>query len=319
MMKPEDEMLAVKAAELYFEEDKTQEEVAQMLLLTRWKVGRLLAQAKAQGIIRVEIIHPQARRLSLERGVTEKFGLMDTVVVPSTRDESEGEIRLRVASAAAEYLTAVRPAIRILGVSWGRTLHDIANSLRTGWGRSVSVVQINGGVSVNKRSGNAATTAITISTKASGNATLLPSPAILDDESIKAAILSDRSVAAVLEAAHSADTYLYTAGSVDMNSVLVESGYLSADDVTDLVSKGAVGDVIGRFIGADGNIVDPSLDRRTVGLDIGDLKLAKRAIAVIAGPSKHPVCRAVVAAGLCSVLITDEVTARHLLGDTDGH
>lgn len=318
MMKPEDEILAVKAAELYFEEDKTQEEVAHMLTLTRWKVGRLLAQAKAQGIIRIEIFHPQARRLSLERSLREKFGLMDAVVVPSTEDESESEIRLRAAGAAAEYLTAVRPAIRVLGLSWGRTLHDVANSLRTGWGRSVSVVQINGGVSVSKRSGNASTTAITISSKASGNASLLPSPAILDDESIKRAIMSDHTVAAVLEAAQSADTYLYTAGTVGMDSVLVESGYLSAEEVRDLVGKGAVGDVIGRFIDADGKIVDPALDRRTVGLELEDLTQARRAIAVIAGASKHDVCRAVVAAGLCSVLITDEVTARHLLGDTDG-
>ncbi len=110
MMKPEDEILAVKAAELYFEEDKTQEEVAHILTLTRWKVGRLLAQAKAQGIVRIEIFHPQARRLSLERSLREKFGLMDAVVVPSTEDESESEIRLRTAGAAAEYLTAVRPA-----------------------------------------------------------------------------------------------------------------------------------------------------------------------------------------------------------------
>ena len=317
-MKQEDELLAVKAAELYFEENKTQEEIASMLTLTRWKVGRLLTQARAEGIVRIEIVHPRARRLSIEREIIDRFQLLDAIVVPSSERDADGDIRPRVAAAAAEYLTVVRPSIKVLGISWGRTLHEIAQALPTGWGRNVSVVQINGGVSVNKRSSNAAATAVTIATKASGTATLLPSPAILDDEAVKEAIVSDRTVSSVLQQAKSADTYIYSAGVVDTTSVLVESGYLSPGDITQLLKKGAVADVIGRFIDADGNIIDPGLDRRTVGIDIEDLRRAKRGIAVISGPAKNEVCRAVVTSGLCSVVITDEVTARHLLGESDG-
>lgn len=317
-MREQDEVLAVKAAELYFEENKTQEEIARILTLTRWKVGRLLNQARAEGIVRVEIVHPRARRLSIEREVIDRFGLLDAIVVPSGEKDTESDIRARVADAAAEYLTVLRPSVKVLGISWGRTLHDIAGALSTGWGRNVSVVQINGGVSVNKRSSNAAATAVTIATKASGTATLLPSPAILDDEAVKEAIVSDRTVSSVLAQAKSADTYIYSAGVVDTTSVLVESGYLSPDDISQLVKKGAVADVIGRFIDADGNICDPGLDRRTVGINIDDLRRAKRGIAVLAGPAKSDVCRAVVTSGLCSVIITDEITAKHLLGDSDG-
>ncbi len=317
-MRYEDEILAVKAAELYYEEERTQEEIATVLSLTRWKVGRLLSEAKRTGIIRVEIVHPQARRLLVERELREKFGLFEAVVVPSRQDETEADIRRHVAAAAAEYLTILRPSIRVLGISWGRTLHDVAEALRPGWGRNVAVVQINGGVSVNKRSSNAAATAVSIASKASGTATLLPSPAILDSEQTKDAIVSDRTVSSVLANALSADTYIYSAGAVDEESVLVESGYLSSQDIGRLVSKGAVADVVGRFIDTDGNIIDPGLDRRTVGIDIADIKRAKRAVAVIAGPSKHDVCRVVVEAGLCSVLITDELCARHILGGSDG-
>ena len=46
-----DELLSIRAAELYYEEDKTQDEIGSILRLTRWKVGRLLAQAKADGFI----------------------------------------------------------------------------------------------------------------------------------------------------------------------------------------------------------------------------------------------------------------------------
>ena len=174
-------------------------------------------------------------------------------------------------------------------------------------------MQINGGVSLNRRAGTAATTAVTIAQKAGGQATLLPSPAILERLETKLAIEGDRAVSAVLEMATSANAYLYSAGTADEHSVLVDSGYLTTDDVAELVRRGAVGDVVGRYIDADGNTVDPSLDERTVGLSHAQLRAAELAVFVIAGESKHDVARAVVANGLCTVVVTDEATAGALL------
>jgi len=307
----DDEMLAVRAAELYYDENKTQDEIGSLLNVTRWKVGRLLAEARQQGIVRIEIVHPRARRLSLERELRTTMGLRDAVVVPAS--DNPEELRSRVALAAADYLTTLRPVPRTLGISWGRTLHDVAAHLRTGWSTNSSVVQINGGVSLNKRSSSASNTAVTIAQKGGGSATLLPSPAILEREETRRAIESDRTVAGVLELARSASAYLFSAGLVTTSSVLVESGYLSSADVSHLVAKGAIGDVVGRYIDADGNIVDPSLDSRTMGISLDEIRSATTAIAVIAGESKNDICRTVVTSGLCSVLVTDESNARYVL------
>ncbi|WP_281363118.1 sugar-binding domain-containing protein [Microcella indica] len=148
------ELLAVRAAELYYEENKTQDEIGAILRVTRWKVGRLLQQARDRGIIRIEIVHPRARRLSLERELTARFGLRDAIVVPGPPDDRE--LQARVAEAAADFLVSVRPIPRLLGVSWGRTLHQVAECLPEGWSTGVNVVQINGGVSLSKRPGTAA-------------------------------------------------------------------------------------------------------------------------------------------------------------------
>ena len=310
-----DELLSIRAAELYYEEDKTQDEIGQILRVTRWKVGRLLAAAKSRGFIQIEIVHPRARRLALERRLREELGLRDAVVVSLAGVESSEELGARTAQAAADYLSTLRPVPRILGVSWGRTLHDVASRLKHSWANNVNVVQINGGVSLNKRPGTAAATAVQIAQKAGGQATLLPSPAILERVETKKAIESDRVVAGVLQLARGASAFLFSAGSADHASVHVDSGYLSAADVDELVAKGAVGDVVGRYIDANGNIVDPSLDARTVGLTLDQLRAANNTIAVIAGPSKHAVARAVVGSQLCKVLITDEATAVALLDE----
>jgi deoxyribonucleoside regulator len=310
----DDELLAVRVAELYYDENKTQDEIGGLLGISRWKAGRLLAQARESGIVRIEIVHPRARRLAMERVLRDSFGLADAVVVPTP--ENELGVQARVAQAAADFLTSLRPVPRVLGVSWGRTLTDVAERMPEGWATGVTVVQINGGVSLNRRPGTASTLASTIAQRANGHAILLPSPAILERLATKKAIESDRTVAAVLERAAEANAYLYSAGVVDANSAHVESGYLRPDDMEELARRGAIGDVVGRYIDANGNIVDPALDERTLGISLDTLRSAAMAILVVAGTAKHDIARAVVTSGLCTVLITDEATARALLEDS---
>ena len=307
----DDDLLSVRVAELYYDENKTQDEIGALLKISRWKAGRLLTHARERGIVRIEIVHPRARRLSLERQLRERYALHDAVIVPAP-DNEEG-VTDRVAQAAADYLAQVRPAPRTLGVSWGRTLDAVAEQLPVGWTTGVTVVQINGGVSLNRRGGTAATLAATIAQRGSGSAVLLPSPAILERIETKRAIEADRTVADVLALARTASAYLYSAGVADASSVLVESGYLTPTDIADLVRAGAVGDVVGRYIDATGQTVDPRLDERTVGLGLDELRSAATAIFVVAGRSKHDVARAVVTSGLCTVLVSDENTARTLL------
>lgn len=307
----DDELLAVRVAELYYDENKTQDEIGGLLGISRWKAGRLLTQARERGIVRIEIVHPRARRLATERQLRERFGLVDAVVVPNP--ENPSAVHGRVAQAAADFLTSMRPVPRVLGVSWGRTLNAVAERLPDGWATGVTVVQINGGVSLNRRPGTAATLATTIAQRGHGQVQLLPSPAILEQLSTKRAIESDRTVAAVLEHAAAANAYLFSAGVGDEKSALVEGGYLQAEDVVELARKGAVGDVVGRYIDANGNIVDPALNERTVGIDLDQLRAAATAIFVVAGEAKHDIARAVVMSGLCTVLVTDESTARALL------
>lgn len=310
----DDELLAVRAAELYYQDGKSQAEIAALLSVNRWKVGRLLSFAKESGIVRIEIVHPRARRLPLERELREAYGLRDAVVVPSMADETA--LSERVAAAAAEFLASLRPVPRVLGISWGRTLQQIAAALPDGWAHGVEVVQINGGVTVNRRAGMASATATTIAQKGGGNVTLLPSPAILEQATTRRAIEDDRVVASILDHARQASALVFSAGSVADSSVLVTSGYMTPADMRRLAEKGAVGDVVGRYIDSDGHVVDHELDERTLGLTLDDLRSARSAVAVIAGRSKRAIARSVVANRYCTVLVTDEDTATELLEDT---
>jgi len=168
---------------------------------------------------------------------------------------------------------------------------------------------------VNRRPGGAAHLAVLIAERAAGEAVLLPSPAILEQEETARAIQSDRTVAAVLELAARAQAYVFSAGVCDATSAHVENGYLDHSGIRMLRQRGAVGDVLGRYIDAEGHIVDPALDARTVGMPLPQLRAAQTAIFVTAGSAKHDLARTVVGTGLCTVIVTDEDTARALLED----
>ena len=306
----DDELLAVRAAELYYQEDKTQDQIGALLGITRWKVGRLLAEAKSRGIIRIDIVHPQARRLGMEHELVEAFGLEGCVVVPHDEPEALGE---RVARAAADYLVAMRPRTHRLGVSWGKTLHRVAQMLPEGWATSLSVVQVNGGVTHSPHPVLASPTATMIAQKAGGTVPLLPTPAIVEREDTKRALEKDKGVAGVLTQAESSDTFLLSAGPATDVSIHLQSGYITHSDIARLQELGAVGDVWGRYITAEGRIADDALDRRTLGLYLDVLRAAPRSIAVVHGADKHAIALAIAQNGLATVMITDEATAKYLL------
>jgi deoxyribonucleoside regulator len=302
------ESLAVRVAELYYESDKTQDEIGSLLGITRWKVGRLLTLARERGIVRIEIVHPRARQGGLEQRLRDRYSLADAVVVSRSEDPLE-----RVTGAAADYLRGLGLDHAIVGVSWGATVSAVADRLADGWATGISVVQINGGVSLTTTVDTAAATAVTIARKGGGSAALLPSPAVLERAETRRVIEADRTVAGVLALAARASVYLYSAGVATGGSALVESGYLTESDISALVARGAVGDVVGRYIDARGAIVDTALDERTIGLGLDQLRAVPTAVFVVAGSAKHDIARAVVANGLCTVLVTDEETAHSLL------
>ena len=54
-----DNELALRAARLYYDDGKTQDEIGEVLSITRWKAGRLLALARETGIVAISIVDGQ--------------------------------------------------------------------------------------------------------------------------------------------------------------------------------------------------------------------------------------------------------------------
>ena len=67
--------LLARVASMYYESDMTQAQVALRTGYSRSMISRLLAEAKAHGVIEIHIHHPLQRRNELERRLETTFGL----------------------------------------------------------------------------------------------------------------------------------------------------------------------------------------------------------------------------------------------------
>ena len=308
-----DEIL--KVCELLYVRGWTQQRIADHMGFSRWKVSRLLETGLNEGFIQIRIKDPFARDSELESELVRRYSLDEAVVV---RDRTSLEQTIREVSAhAARVMEQLRPHPEVVGVSWGRTLAEVAQQVNENWADNPLVVQLNGGVANLRKTASAAQTIFTFARKAQGSALVLPCPAIVETRELASALSNDRAVKEVLDQGRRATVALYSLGALRADSVLVNSGCLTTAEVSQLRGRGGVGDILGHFINGVGEIVDDSLDARTIGLTPDDLRKVDTSIAVAVGRQKSAVTRAALIGNYPNVLITSQSTAREVLAEKD--
>lgn len=310
------EHLMVQIARMTYQQDKTLTEIATETGLNRWQVSRLLQEARDAGVVRIEIVPRTLRHPGLESRLAQVFGLRDAVVVPVVPG-AMGPDTDAVAQAAGQYLAAMKPRPALLGVSWGRTMAEVARRLPPDWAEGVSVVQINGTVAPIPGAAYHNDVAEIFARKGRGRMIPLPVPAIVGARLTREVLEQDRIVADVLTHARAAPVLAFSLGQAGPDSVLLHSGNVTAAEMDTLLRAGAVGDVLGRFIDRHGRVVDADLDARTIGLTLADLGRPPRVIGIAHGAGKHEVTLGALRAGLVNTLITDETTATFALEHAD--
>lgn len=306
-----DTRLMLRAARLYYHGDLTQDAVGKRLGVSRFKVGRLLDRAIREQAVRIEIVHPAARLVALEDALVGRFGLDDAVVVDVPAPEDEQLARERVAAAAADLLARVAPS-GVIGVSWGRTMMELAARLQPGWTSADQIVQLNGAISRSAQPTRYQEVVERFGATTGAAIQLMPAPAIVGTPELRAALEADPSVAEPLKAARHAGSAVFGMGVMGAESVHVASGYLDRRDLQRLAKAGAVGDVLGRFITIEGQVALPSLDERTVGLPLHEL-CAKHTVGLAAGPGRGPVALGALRTACIRSFVTDEATAEWVL------
>jgi deoxyribonucleoside regulator len=306
----------VRIAQLHFVERESQRDIARLMGVSPSTVSRWVQQAIDRGIVRFEIVTPtdSGQHESLGDRVSGALGIRCCRIAPTAANRAATSLSV-ARQASRLLLEMIRPGLTI-GVSGGRTVRDVADQLGLASAPvaagSVQVVQLMGGIAPVASHIQAHTVASDLARSLAGAVYLTHAPAILDDRTSLAGLLSNRTVKHTTDLFRALDVALVGVGSMGADSPLLGSGFLTDAEVRRLIHLGAVGDMCGRFIDADGAICDAELDARTLAVHLSDLVNGPDVVVAAFGRDKLAVIRAAARAGLLTVLVTDEATGEAL-------
>jgi DNA-binding transcriptional regulator LsrR (DeoR family) len=309
--------LLVKVAWLYYEHNMTQLEIAKRLRLSRQKVQRLLHQARNQGIVRISV-QPAAGVFShLEEALEQRFGLREAVVVETTDYDDQPTVAREVGAGAAEYLLRViQPHDKIV-ISWGGSLLGMVNAVSANPPKeveSVMVIQGLGGIVDPNHEAHAADLTRRLAKFLGAQAILLPAPGVAGSRGARDAFYSDLYVAEALQRARTANLAFMGIGVPRQDSILMREGSIvSWSELTELMERGAVGDINLRYFDECGQMIPSELDDRVIGLSLDEIKQIDNVVGVAGGSVKLKAIRGALKGKLVGVLVTDHITAQRLL------
>ena len=303
-----DEALA-RVAHLYYILGMTQAEVASRIGITRFKVNRMLAQARELGMVRIEINVPSVGRLDLERRLERLYGLNSAFVCPSDTSENTSVSEVIGRYAASIVAQSLEDGM-VIASSWGETLHALALSINPEAARDLCVASMLGTLT-SQTDIEKFGAAPTLAARLRAECLFIPGPIICDSVTTKDAINAQPAAQLAMDRARLADLALLSVGGHCMSS-LREASILSEGDYDRAVSAGAIGNFLGKFIGSDGAPIDHDLNDRAVGIEQDQIGNIPCRLLCAGGEHKVDAIRVILERGYATALTTDENTARKL-------
>jgi len=307
------EQQRTRIAWLYYVEGLTQSEIADRVGLSRVRVNRELAICRERGIVQIRINAKLAPCVALERQLVERFGLKDAVVVPTP--EGPGQLPAVIGMAAGQYVSDRLTAGMSIGVAWGRTMLGSLKAIERRTVEGLSVVSLIGGLT-RASAINTYETASRFADLFGADCYYLAAPTFTSSAESRAIFIEQAAIGDVLERARKIDIALVSVGSMEPASTMRRLALLTDEEAESLIAAGAVGDCLAHFLDASGKLVDHPINQRVIGLAPRELAGVPTSILASGGPAKAAIIEAVVEAGYMNVVITDEASARRLLGDS---
>jgi deoxyribonucleoside regulator len=121
--------LLTSVARLYYLDDRGQQEIADILGISRSKVSRLLTTAREVGVVRISVDDYDPRDREVEAALRARFGLRFAVVVRTRGAPTESVRRMIGYFAGPDVSALVRPGA-VVGVAGGRTLRELVEAMR---------------------------------------------------------------------------------------------------------------------------------------------------------------------------------------------
>ena len=303
--------LLVHISELYYQQELSQQEISQIMGISRPTVSRQLDEAKETGVVEVIIHSPIVKHPKLSYALRTEFGLRDAIVVSGNYEFDKA--LARCAKCAAHFLNTVLENNMSIGISWGRALEALCNAVEPSEYYNVNVVQMVGCLGTGNPRVDGLELALRLSKKVGGTYSNIYAPVYVDSELVYSYLVAEPQIETTLKKALSVDIVITGIGSLDdPNASLYQSGCYSPEDREELMRRGAVSSLLGRMFDINGKEVQ--LDGRfVISAPLEAMYYPTWSIGINAGAAKAECTLAALHGKYLNTLIVDEPLALRIL------
>lgn len=293
------------AAWLYYEQGLKQDEVADRLGVSRASVFNLLQRAREDGVVRIALDPTRMSRIDLALEVSELTGLTECYVLPAGPDSSLFD---QLGTLGARVLERKLVGHETVGVAWGRTVLALSKALSRIPFPDVTIAQTTGSSAATFDFSPVFCTS-NIAERLSARAVNLHAPGIVSSRAVKEILMNEPAVRDHFALLRQSSKSLFGATQLKGETLLVQGGFMSREEVRMYEDAGAVGFASGFFFDADGKIIISEFDARHITMPLDDLMNVPERICVGGGVDKIEAICALLRAKLANILVTDEATA----------
>lgn len=299
----------VRAAWMYYIAGQNQSEIATQLGTSRPVVQRLLAAAKEEGLVSIGLNHPVANCLNYAQMLKEKFGLLECNVVPAfTSDLTLDSVSYGCYQLMEKYVRM--ESEKVIGIGSGTTLKKTIRRIDFD-SPSTCCVALISAMNAEGKCNYYDDVPLLLASKMQANYFQWPAPRYAQTSMEHQMWCSNRLFNKVSKVAQSASVIFVGIGALSEQSPIFLDGFITRQQLDTLTLQGAVGEVLGRFIDAEGEVVECDINNLNTSYDIRQSSCPK--IAAACGEDKRLAILSALKGQWINGLVTDEHTARWLL------
>jgi len=270
-------------AYLYYYADMNQSEIAERLFLSRSTVSRLIKKARQSGVVELKINEPWQRDLPMEDKLKTFFGI-DRVRVLSTNPEMSPDEVLNILGKMVTYYISCSVQDRsILGMSWGKTVAHVNNSITTNQNIPLTVVPIMGSLTYPDSNPESLKLSQRFAKVYGGRYFPLDAPLYAQSKDHLRNLLMDQSIAEAIDTARKADIIITSVGSIEGRSW---DRLIGMDKLSKLRELGCVGHIGGHFFDINGHEINGSYKELHIGLSMDEIVKNGNVICIAASEKK---------------------------------
>jgi DNA-binding transcriptional regulator LsrR (DeoR family) len=302
-----------QVASLYYDQNKSQQEIAEEFGVSRSAVSRFLTEAREKGIVEIIVHYPWRTSPQLEQELISTFNLKGARVLLRQQKPYE-EMLQGLGILAAQYLDNIIHDGMIIGISWGTALYQMIRAMRPRNLPGVEVVQVIGATGAEAVPTDGPILAQLLSNRLGGFARYLHAPLVVDNEASRDTLLQDRNIRETMARAKQADVILVGIGTPNSEVYsLLRAGYLDEAETQRIRATGVVGDVCAQHYSLMGEWLDIDINRRVIGISLDVLAGIDRVIGVAGSSQKGAAILGALRGRYVNVLITDDQAAQKVL------